>query len=36
MLEANAHRADEKLKLDDLALATKVVALALHDLLTEK
>lgn len=36
MLEANAHRADEKLKLDDLVLATTVVALALHELLTEK
>jgi acetylornithine deacetylase/succinyl-diaminopimelate desuccinylase family protein len=36
MLEANAHRADEKLKLDDLALATKVVALALHDMLSAK
>lgn len=34
MLEANAHRADEKLKIDDLALATSVVALALYDLLT--
>ncbi|MGE0241628.1 MAG: ArgE/DapE family deacylase [Parvibaculaceae bacterium] len=34
MLEANAHRADEKLKLDDLVLATKVVALALNDLLS--
>lgn len=36
MLEANAHRADEKLKLDDLSLATKVVALALHDLLATR
>jgi acetylornithine deacetylase/succinyl-diaminopimelate desuccinylase family protein len=35
MLEANAHRADEKLKIDDLALATKVVALTLHDILTD-
>lgn len=34
MLEANAHRADEKLKIDDLVLATNVVALALHDLLS--
>jgi succinyl-diaminopimelate desuccinylase len=33
MLEANAHRADEKLKIDDLVLATNVVALALYDLL---
>ncbi|WYL55898.1 ArgE/DapE family deacylase [Aminobacter sp. P9b] len=34
MLEANAHRADEKLRIDDLVLATNVVTLALHDLLT--
>ncbi|MEO5325985.1 ArgE/DapE family deacylase [Mesorhizobium sp. CC13] len=34
MLEANAHRADEKLKIDDLVLATNVVALALYDLLS--
>ncbi len=34
MLEANAHRADEKLKLDDLMLATQVVALALYDMLS--
>ncbi len=33
LLEANAHRADERLKLDDLYKATKVVALALADLL---
>jgi len=33
LLEANAHRADERLKLDDLAKATKVVALALAELL---
>ncbi|MBB6306115.1 M20/M25/M40 family metallo-hydrolase [Xanthobacter tagetidis] len=33
LLEANGHRADEKLKLDDLHKATKVVALALADLL---
>ncbi len=33
LLEANGHRADEKLKLDDLYKATRVVALALHDLL---
>ncbi len=32
-LEANAHRADEKLALADLDAATKVVALALSDLL---
>ena len=31
--EANAHRADERLKLDDLYKATKIVALALVDLL---
>ena len=31
--EANAHRADERLKLDDLHKATEVVALALADLL---
>lgn len=33
-LEANAHRADECLKLSDLERATKVVALALSDVLT--
>ena len=32
--EANAHRADERLPLDDLASATKVIALSLLDLLT--
>ncbi len=31
--EANAHRADERLKLDDLYKATKIVALALADVL---
>ncbi len=31
--EANAHRADERLPLDDLASATKVIALSLMDLL---
>lgn len=31
--EANAHRADERLKLDDLHKATKVIALALAELL---
>ena len=31
--EANAHRADERLKLDDLRKATQVVALSLADLL---
>ena len=33
LLEANGHRADEKLKLDDLQKATRVVALALLELL---
>jgi succinyl-diaminopimelate desuccinylase len=33
LLEANGHRADEKLRLDDLYKATEVVALALYDLL---
>ncbi|GLK80533.1 M20/M25/M40 family metallo-hydrolase [Methylopila turkensis] len=33
LLEANGHRADEKLVLDDLNKATKVVALAIADLL---
>ena len=33
--EANAHRADERLPLDDLYKATQVVALTLCDLLTE-
>ena len=31
--EANAHRADERLPLDDLLKATEVVALTLADLL---
>jgi acetylornithine deacetylase/succinyl-diaminopimelate desuccinylase-like protein len=35
LLEANGHRADEKLKLDDLYKATRVVALALADLLAQ-
>jgi len=34
LVEANGHRADEKLKLDDLHKATLVMALALSDLLT--
>ena len=34
MAESNGHRADEKLRLDDLHRATEVVALALADLLT--
>jgi len=33
LLEANGHRADEKLELDDLHKATRVVAFALADLL---
>jgi acetylornithine deacetylase/succinyl-diaminopimelate desuccinylase family protein len=33
LLEANAHRADERLELDDLYKATRVVALALAELL---
>ena len=35
MLEANAHRADERLRLDDLENATKVVALTLLELLCD-
>ena len=34
ILEANAHNADENLRLNDLRAATKVVALAVADLLT--
>ena len=34
--EANAHRADERLPLDDLAKATRVVALTLADLLVRR
>lgn len=34
LLEANGHRADEKLRLDDLYKATEVVALSLRDLLS--
>jgi acetylornithine deacetylase/succinyl-diaminopimelate desuccinylase-like protein len=34
--EANAHRADERLPLDDLASATRVIALALMDLLASQ
>ena len=33
LLEANGHRADEKLKFDDLQKATRVVAWALLELL---
>ena len=32
--EANGHRADENLKLDDLHKASEVVALSLYDLLS--
>jgi succinyl-diaminopimelate desuccinylase len=35
LLDANGHRADEKLVLEDLRKATQVVALTLADLLTE-
>ncbi|TMH56288.1 MAG: M20/M25/M40 family metallo-hydrolase [Betaproteobacteria bacterium] len=34
LAEANGHRADENLKLDDLHRATEVVALSLYDLLS--
>jgi succinyl-diaminopimelate desuccinylase len=34
LAEANGHRADERLRLDDLARATGIVAVALADLLT--
>lgn len=34
--EANGHRADEKLRLEDLYMATEIVALALGDLLSMK
>ena len=33
--DANAHRANERLKLDDLYKATEIVALAVRDLLAE-
>ncbi|MGM0875384.1 MAG: ArgE/DapE family deacylase [Bacillota bacterium] len=33
LLEANGHRADEHVKIDDLIRATKIVALSLYDLL---
>ncbi len=36
LAEANGHRADEKLVLDDLHRATEVVALALADLLAPR
>ena len=35
IFEANAHRADERLPLDDLRKATKIMALALFDLLND-
>ncbi len=35
LAEANGHRADENLRLDDLYKATEVVALSLYDLLVE-
>ena len=35
LLEANGHRADEKLLLEDLRRATQVVALTLADLLAQ-
>ena len=34
--EANGHRADENLRLDDLYQATEIVALALLDMLGDK
>jgi acetylornithine deacetylase/succinyl-diaminopimelate desuccinylase-like protein len=33
LLEANGHRADEHVKIDDLMKATKIIALSLYDLL---
>lgn len=36
LLEANGHRADEHVKIDDLVKATKIVALTLYDLLNNK
>ena len=36
ILEANAHNANENLRLNDLAAATKIVALACADLLGER
>ena len=36
LLEANGHRADEKLRLDDLFKATEIVALTILDLLSRK
>jgi succinyl-diaminopimelate desuccinylase len=34
ILEANAHNANENLRLDDLRAATKIVAMTVADLLT--
>lgn len=36
LLEANGHRADERVALDDLRIATKTIALALADLLARE
>lgn len=36
LLEANGHRADEHIKVDDLLKSTKIVTLALYDLLTQQ
>lgn len=36
LLEANGHRADENVKIDDLIKATKIVALSLFDLLKKE
>ncbi|QRG70300.1 ArgE/DapE family deacylase [Brevibacillus choshinensis] len=36
LLEANGHRADEHVRIDDLVKATKIVALTLYDLLKNK
>ena len=36
LLEANGHRADERLRLDDLKKATTVVAMTLAELMTER
>jgi acetylornithine deacetylase/succinyl-diaminopimelate desuccinylase-like protein len=35
LLEANGHNADENLRLNDLRAATKIVALAVADLMTQ-
>jgi succinyl-diaminopimelate desuccinylase len=36
LLEANAHRADENVKVDDVIKATKIIAVTLYDLLTKE